>query len=57
MTHPTSPPPPPGPKVRPLATEQRVDRYRRQNGSDTLTARQQRRIRHKANRTLARVAA
>lgn len=34
----------------PLTSIQRTDNYRRQNGSPRLTARQERRLRHKANR-------
>ena len=40
----------PGRTVAPLTIEQRADNYRRQSGTDRLTPRQQRRIRHKANR-------
>lgn len=43
----------PGRTVAPLTAEQRADHYRRQRGSDRLTPRQQRRIRHKANRASA----
>lgn len=46
---PSNPPRPSGP-ARPLTAEQRADNYRRQTGTDRLTPRQQRRIRHKANR-------
>jgi hypothetical protein len=38
----------PGRTVTPLTAEQRADNYRRQTGTDRLTPRQQRRIRHKA---------
>jgi hypothetical protein len=37
-----------------LATEQREDNYRRQNGSGRLTPRQRRRSAHKAHRAWAR---
>lgn len=52
MTHPGQPSGPTGPgrEVFPLTADQRADNYRRQAGR--LTARQQRRIRHKANRAL-----
>ncbi|MET7949264.1 hypothetical protein [Micromonospora sp. NPDC005324] len=39
-----------GSSVSPLTAERREDNYRRQNGTDRLTARQQRRADHKAER-------
>lgn len=38
---------------KPLTTTMRVRRYLAQSGRSTLTARQRRRVRHKANRAVA----
>lgn len=52
MTHPINNPSPGGPGrlVAPLTVEQRACNYRQQLGHNKLTARQRRRMTHKANR-------